>query len=185
MVRRQEAGFTMIELLIVVMIVALIAAVAAPRINLTRYKIEGSLMGVNSILFGAQRLAVTRQHDIVILFSTTTNMIFVHEDANNNGVRDPGERQRGYPLGEQVQFGLGTATARPMGATAITFTQTSQGLPALIFHRTGSASEAKGVYITSLRTGHPEDTRALEIERSTGRVSWYRFRPPNSWKRGF
>jgi hypothetical protein len=54
-----------------------------------------------------------------------------------------------------------------------------------VFHRTGSASEAKGVYITSLRTGHPEDTRALEIERSTGRVSWYRFQPPSSWKRGF
>jgi hypothetical protein len=54
-----------------------------------------------------------------------------------------------------------------------------------VFHRTGSASEAKGVYITSQRTGHPEDTRALEVERSTGRVSWYRFQPPSSWKRGF
>lgn len=185
MVRRQEAGFTMIELLIVVIIVAMIAAIAAPRINLTRYKIEGSLMGVNSLLFGAQRLAVTRQHDIIVLFDEANSMMYIHEDMNNNGDLDVGERKRGYPLGEQVKFGLGTATARPMGATAVTFTQINQGLPSLVFHRTGSASEAKGIYITSLRTGHPEDTRALEIERSTGRVSWYRFRPPNSWKRGF
>ena len=31
----------------------------------------------------------------------------------------------------------------------------------------------------------PEDTRAIEVERSTGRVSWYRFGPPSTWKRGF
>jgi prepilin-type N-terminal cleavage/methylation domain-containing protein len=185
MVRRQQAGFTMIELLIVVIIVALIASIAAPRINLTRYKIEGSLMGVNSLLFGAQRLAVTRQHDIIVLFSQSDNMVYIHEDKNNNKIWEAGERKRGYPLGEQVQFGLGTAAARPMGATAVTFTQVHQGLPALVFHRTGSASEAKGLYITSLRSGHPEDTRALEVERSTGRVSWYRFSPPTTWKRGF
>jgi prepilin-type N-terminal cleavage/methylation domain-containing protein len=183
--RRHQAGFTMIELLIVVIIVGLIAAMAAPKINLTRYKMEGSLMTVNSLLFGAQRLAVTRQHDIILLFDVPNGMIYVHQDQNNNGDFDAGERKRGYPLGEQVKFGLGTATARPMGATAVTFTQVFQGLPALVFHRTGSASEAKGLYITSMRTGHPEDTRALEVERSTGRVSWYRFQPPSSWKRGF
>jgi hypothetical protein len=90
---------------------------------------------------------------------------------------------RSYPL-EGAVFGLGGAPARPMGATAVTFTKILQGLPALIFHRTGSASEAKGIYVTSGRPGHPEDTRALEVERSTGRVSWYRYGPP-SWRRGF
>jgi len=183
--RRHQAGFTIIELLIVVIIVGLIAALAAPRINLTRYKIEGSLMGVNSLLFGAQRLAVTRQHDILILFDVPNNMLYIHEDQNNNGDLDAGERKRGYPLGDQVQYGLGTATARPMGPGPVTFTRLFQGMPALVFHRTGSASEALGLYLTSTRANHPEDTRALEVERSTGRVSWYRFQPPSSWKRGF
>lgn len=185
MVRRDNAGFTMIELLIVVILVSLIAALAAPRINLTRYKVEGGMMAVSSTLFGAQRMAVTRQHDVVVLFDATNRMIHVHEDANNNGTRDAGERQRGYPLGDNVVFGLNGATPRPMGATAITFTQIRQGMPAVIFHRVGSASEARGVYLTSQRANRPEDTRAIEIERSTGRVSWYRFRPPSSWRRGF
>lgn len=185
MVRRNKAGFTMIELLIVVILVSLIAAFAAPRINLTRYKVEGGMMAVSSIMFGAQRMAVTKQHDIVVLFDEPNQMIYVHEDADNDGVRDAGERQRGYPLGEQVVFGLNGATARPMGTTAVTFTQVFQSLPAVVFHRVGSASEARGLYLTSRRANHPEDTRAIEVERSTGRVSWYRFRPPSSWKRGF
>ena len=130
-------------------------------------------------------MAVTRQHDVIVMFDVPNQMLYVHEDANNNGDLDPGERRRGYPLGEQVVFGLNGATARPMGATPITFTKTYQGMPGVVFHRVGSASEAKGLYLTSLRANHPEDTRAIEVERSTGRVSWYRFGPPSTWKRGF
>jgi len=183
--RKNKAGFTMIELLIVVLLVSLVAVIAAPRINLTRFRVEGGMRAVQSVMLGAQRMAVTRQHDIVVLFDAPNAMILVHEDANNDGVRDAGERQRGYPLGDGVVFGLNGATARAMGATPITFTQTFQGKPAVVFHRVGSASEAKGIYLTSQRAGHPEDTRAIEVERSTGRVSWYRFGPPSTWKRGF
>ncbi len=183
--QKNSAGFTMIELLIVVLLVSLIAVIAGPRINLTRYKVEGGMRAVQSVMLGAQRMAVTRQHDIVVLFDAPNSMIFVHEDTDNDGDRDAGERQRGYPLGDGVVFGLQGATARAMGATPITFTQIFQSKPAVVFHRVGSASEAKGVYLTSQRTGHPEDTRAIEVERSTGRVSWYRFSPPSSWKRGF
>jgi hypothetical protein len=130
-------------------------------------------------------MAVTRQHDVLVLFDVANQMIHVHEDTDNDGVRDAGERQRGYPLGDGVVFGLNGATARAMGATPITFTQVFQGMPAVVFHRVGSASEARGIYLTSQRAGHPEDTRAIEVERSTGRVSWYKFGPPSTWKRGF
>jgi prepilin-type N-terminal cleavage/methylation domain-containing protein len=185
MKRQHNAGFTMVELLVVVILVSLIAAIAGPRINLTKYRVEGGMRAVQSVMFGAQRMAVTRQHDVVVLFDAPNQMLYVHEDANNDGIRDAGERQRGYPLGDGVVFGLNGATARPMGATPVTFTQVFQGKPAVVFHRVGSASEARGVYLTSRRAGHPEDTRAIEVERSTGRVSWYRFSPPSSWKRGF
>lgn len=183
--RKDNAGFTMIELLIVVILVSLIATIAAPRINLTKYRVEGGMRAVQSVMFGAQRMAVTRQHDVIVLFDAPNQMIYVHEDANNDGIRDAGERQRGYPLGDGVVFGLNGATARAMGPGPITFTQIFQSKPAVVFHRVGSASEARGVYLTSQRAGHPEDTRAIEVERSTGRVSWYKFSPPSTWKRGF
>jgi prepilin-type N-terminal cleavage/methylation domain-containing protein len=183
--RQKNAGFTMIELLIVVLIISLVAVIAAPQINLTKFRVEGGMRAVQSVMFGAQRMAITRQHDVVVLFDAPNQMIYVHEDANNDGIRDAGERQRGYPLGDGVVFGLNGAAPRAMGASAITFTQIFQGMPAVVFHRVGSASEARGVYLTSRRAGHPEDTRAIEVERSTGRVSWYRFGPPSTWKRGF
>jgi hypothetical protein len=61
-------------------------------------------------------------------------------------------------------------------------------LPALTFHRDGSASEAGAIYFTTQRAaagpGHEGDTRAIETDRATARVSWYRASPP-TWQRGF
>jgi len=37
----------------------------------------------------------------------------------------------------------------------------------------------------AVRSGmHVEDTRSIEIERATGRASWYRYGPP-AWRRAF
>jgi hypothetical protein len=61
-------------------------------------------------------------------------------------------------------------------------------MPAVVFHRDGSASEAGGFYLTSTRAAtsgaHVEDTRAIELERATGRASWYKYGPP-LWRRAF
>jgi len=44
------------------------------------------------------------------------------------------------------------------------------------------------VYLTTTRAargpGHAGDSRVIETERATARVSWYRAAPP-TWKRGF
>jgi hypothetical protein len=93
-------------------------------------------------------------------------------------------------LGDRVRFGLGTAPAMPMLASAVTFTQTegSSGMPALTFFRNGSASEAGGAYITSLRSiGDPKyvnDNRAMRVERATGRAEWWHY-DGTTWVRGF
>ena len=62
-------------------------------------------------------------------------------------------------------------------------------VPAVIFHRNGSASQSGGLYLTSVRANagvleHQRDTRALELFRATGRPEWYRYDGTN-WTRGF
>ena len=183
-----RAGFSLLELIIVLIIVALVTSFVLPRINLTRYQIESAMQSVGTTLLATQRLAVTRQHDIILLFDVSGNAFRIHEDANNNGGVDAGERSRRVPLGEHVVFGLAGANPRPMGPGPVTYQKLIGGEPALVFHRDGSASEARGFYLTSERAArfgtHPEDTRAIETDRATGRANWYRYAAP-TWKRGF
>jgi len=91
-------------------------------------------------------------------------------------------------MGEQVVIGLGTAPAHAVGPGPITFTKRVAGELAVTFHRNGSASERGGIYLTTRRAmqggGNQSDNRLIEIERSTGRVSWYTFRG-GSWERDF
>jgi len=186
--RSTRTGFTMIEIVIVLSVVGVLALFAIPNFDLSRFRVNSAMQGISSTLMAAQRQAVTRQHDIVVTFDVTGNAMFILDDADNDGAASAGERQRRVPLGETIVFGRGAAPAFGLGAATVTFTKTIGGRPAVIFHRGGSASESGGFYLTTQEAvntgGRLADTRALEIERSTGRVSWYRY-TGTAWERGF
>jgi prepilin-type N-terminal cleavage/methylation domain-containing protein len=182
----KNRGFTIIELVIVLTIIGLVTAIAAPNIDLGRYRLDTALQGIGSTIMLAQRAAVTRQHNIVVRFDVPNQAIFVHYDGDNDGALDTGERERRYPLGDQVIFGTAGAPAHGIGASVVTFTDPIRALPSVTFHRNGSASQAGGFYLAAARSaagGKPTDARVMELERSTGRVSWYRY-DGSQWKRG-
>ena len=186
--RRLRLGFTLIEMLIVLVIIGVVVGLAAPKIDVTKFRVESAMQGVGTMLLAVERQAITQQHDVIVMFDVPNNLLRIHDDANNNGLVDPGERVRGMPLGEGIVFGRAGVTARPMGTAAVNFTKVVAGLPAVVFHRDGSASEAGGFYLTSNRaaTGgtHLDDTRAVELERATGRASWLKY-GTGGWVRAF
>ncbi len=186
--RRSGFGFTLIEMLIVLVVIGLVVGIAAPKIDVTKFRVESAMQGVGTTLLAVERQAITQQHDVIVMFDVTNNLIRIHDDANNNGIVDPGERVRGMPLGEGIVFGRAGVTPRPMGTAAVNFTKVVNGLPAVVFHRDGSASEAGGFYLTSIRAAtsgtHLDDTRAVELERATGRASWFKYGAAG-WQRAF
>ena len=183
----RRTGFTLVEMLLVVVVLGLLVAFAAPKIDVQKYRANSAMQGVGTTLLAAQRLAVTRQHNIVVLFDTVAASLRVIDDTNNNNQADPGEHQRAIPL-DRIVFGLGGAPPYGGYTTALSFGKRVAGLPALTFHRDGSASEAGAVYLTTPRAAadsrYAGDTRVIVIDRATARVSWYRASPP-SWQRGF
>jgi prepilin-type N-terminal cleavage/methylation domain-containing protein len=185
--RRSRRGFTIIELLGVLAIVAIIAAVALPKMNLGLLRMDAATRGVAALLARAQRLAVTNQSNVNVVFDVSKQQIRLHEDDDNDNTVGNNERVRAYPLGDGVEYGLGGAPVRVYSPAPLSFTRQQNGLPEVIFRRDGSASENGAIYLTSTNStsrGATKDARDIEIVMATGRIMWFKYTGA-AWQRKF
>lgn len=173
-------GFSLVELAVVVVVVGILAGFAMSRADVERARVDNSAQELALAMGAAQRQATLRQHDMIVRIVEPGSRISIHGDANNNGVVDGSETVRAVTMEEGVTFGRGAAPAGILGVPSVTFVQTRDGLPALTFHRNGSASEYGGFYLVS-GSGNAEYARALEVTRSTGLVRCHSFRT-GSWE---
>jgi prepilin-type N-terminal cleavage/methylation domain-containing protein len=182
------AGYSLIELLVVLTTLGILATVALPRIDVTQYRSDAAMHAVGSVLLGAQRAAVMKQHQVVVAFDVANRRIRVHDDLNDNNRVDAGERLIWQPLEDGVVFGRDGAPAQAIGAGPITFTHQQNGMPSVTFLRNGAAEEEGGVYVTTRRARlsgtRPRDARLIVVARATGRPSWLSYQQ-GSWKTEF
>src|SRR5688572_3853063 len=86
-----RSGITLTEMLIVVTMIGILAAITGSRLDWTRYRADSAARGLSAQLTAAQRTAVSLQNDVRVSVPSS-DRIRIHEDANNNGVEDSGER---------------------------------------------------------------------------------------------
>lgn len=177
----KRAGFSLVELILTLILAGIMASIVIPVLRPEGFQMNSAVIEVGSTLTAQQRNAVLRQHDVVLAFDTAQRRIRVHEDLDNDGQMEAGERWYVVELDEGVAFGRAATPARPRSGDDLSLTQAQDGFPALTFHRNGSASEAAIIYLTSERalraSAYQEDGRAVEVERSTGRVRCFSFGP--------
>jgi prepilin-type N-terminal cleavage/methylation domain-containing protein len=184
--RRSRAGFSLIELLIVIIIIGIVTTMAIPSIDADVYRINSAVRGLNAALMYSERQAISLQHDVRVSIDTAGRRLRIHEDANNDGVMQSTERVTYTTLDSSIVFSRGAAPPMPFGGAPVNFTRTQGGLPVIIFRRDGTASENGGFYIVPVKSftrGIAKNVRAGEIIRSTGRVAWWSY-SNSTWVRG-
>jgi len=177
----------MAEMMVVIVIIGIAAAMTVPKLDSSgrQAAAAGQVAGVT--LVAAQRAAVARQHDVVVAVDVTGRALRVHYDTDGDGRINGSEIVRTEPLGAGAVFGRGSAPAWLPGAAAVSFTGRQDGMPAITFHRSGSASEEGGFYVTSARAqagGPATHARAVVVDRATGRPGWASY-TGTQWKRDF
>ena len=178
---RAQAGFSLLEILIVLTVLSILLGLAMPRVDVEAFRLNEAAREVMTALARAQYRALVHQYDVVVWFEVTDRRIRIHDDRNNDGLVQPGEPVSAVALPDGVVFGRGSAPQRAMGPGPVTFRQ-RLGVPYLTFHRNGSASEAGGLYLASTRPGS-RAARAIEVERATGRATWLIY-DGTSWRGG-
>ncbi|MGQ0766086.1 MAG: pilus assembly FimT family protein [Gemmatimonadota bacterium] len=181
--RRTRRGFTILELVVVLIMVSIIAGMAVPRLNYEKYRADAAMRAVRTIMQGAHRTAIMRQTNVVVAFDEPGRRMEIIEDTDNDCTWDPGERLTTRPLEEGARFNIppvpygGTATSGVNGTSLCTI----KGLPAIQFLRDGATSTDLEVYVTSSR-GTNVDYRLILVTQASGRAETFRF-DGSSWRR--
>ena len=175
---RGSAGFSIVEIAFVLVIVGVVTSMMAPLYTPGRWRADGAVQQLALSLNAAQRLAVLRQHDVIITFALGDRAVRVHQDADNDGIQDDGEEWRVIELPETMGFGAGAVPILQGGTAPISFAD-GNGDPSLTFHRSGSASSTGVIYLRPMQgslSGSTEGVRAVTVERATGEVRCWSYR---------
>jgi hypothetical protein len=165
-------------------IVGIFATLAYPRVNFTQFQVDSGARTVRVALQNAERLAVTRQYDVVVSFDTVNKRLRILEDGNNNDAVDNGERITYAALEDGVHFKIppaglsGPVSAPVMGSNL----KSIDNMPTIVFRRDGAASTDLEVYLVSSKE-KLTDWRAIQVVQATGRTDWFRYLN-NLWKAG-
>lgn len=172
----RRSGFTLLEIMIVVSLMAIVGAMALPRLHISGFRADVGMRTLQATLQQAQRSAVVRQTEVMVGFDAAGNRVRIVFDANGNRSYDVGEEIHWRPLEDGVRFatppaGVKTAGGAPVVGSAIV---TRDNYPTVFYHRDGAMSSELEVFIRS-GSADVRDFRALHVRQSTGRVQLYQY----------
>ena len=111
--KQKKSGFTLIELMIVIAMIAILSAVAVPRFQawLPVYRLKSAASDLHSNMQKARIQAIKENQTVQMRFDNTHSPGFYYFDSDSDGVHDSDEFRvdlSSYASG--VDFGTGNAT---------------------------------------------------------------------------
>jgi prepilin-type N-terminal cleavage/methylation domain-containing protein len=174
-------GFTVIEMVMVVVMIGIVARFAIPMINYTHYRADAAGRLCRILLQEAQRNAITRQSNVIVSFDLVLNRYRIVQDYNNNDTINTTDLVSWRNLPEHAEFAkppwsgaMGEEGNIPTSGINGSQLQTVSGLLSIIFRRDGSSSSDLQLYVTT-NAAVPTEYREVYVTESTGRPDLYRY----------
>lgn len=192
---KHRRGYTLIELMIVITLIAIVTATAMPHIDYQASRQDGAVRAIRGAMQQAQAYAVSSQHEVWVIVDASRNRVIAVQDPSDSNQFVVGDHYWSIPMQDGAKIGLGSVSplpgdASPSGGVAITTTTTiapgalSGVSTGFVFRADGAVSSAAQIYITSVR-GLAKDSRAIDITQATGHVDWYKYNATtNTWVLG-
>ena len=166
-------------LLVVLLIVTLMTALAAPRLDLTRFRSDAVARQAAGVFAAAARDARQQREEVLVRIDSAGRRLGTLNDANGNGVRDGREVEQWVELDQAaaildpprpllVGMGGGRLQAGALRARGPIATG------AVAFRRAGGATADLALYLTS-DPGLPSAWRAVHVAARTGVIQIWRF----------
>ena len=170
-------------MMLVVALVAIMAAMALPKISFLRYRQDANGRLVQRTLIVAQQKALSKNTNVLFVMDYAESRMRIVQDTNANGAADVSEVWESWQLNEGARFAIPTVTVD--GATAYYATgpgvSTTTAGPTITFYPSGSASGDAILYV-GVSSGRSDALRAIEFAGSTGRTRLWRYLE-GSWRR--
>jgi hypothetical protein len=181
-------GQSFAGLLTALLVLTLLTAFAAPRVDLTRYRSDAMARQAAAVFTAASRTARQKRHDVVVRVDSSGKRLSVVDDKNGNGQRDPGESETWTDLDPSADILDPPAPLPSLGVTGAERPFHTNGLAApisvghVVFRRGGGSDADFVIYLTS-DPGLPSAWRAVQVASRTGAVLLWRF-DGTRWSRG-
>jgi prepilin-type N-terminal cleavage/methylation domain-containing protein len=179
-------GYTLIEIMLVLAIIAIMAAMALPKISFVRFRQDANGRLVQRTLISAQQTSMRAPAgptNVLFVIDYAASRMRIVEDTNSNGVADGAEHWTSWGLDNGAVFAIPPVTVD--GATAYYATgpgiTTTAGGPTITFYPNGSASGDAFLYV-GLANGRSDALRAIEFAGATGRTRLWRYLD-GAWRR--
>lgn len=172
-------GQSFVGLLMVLLVLALLTAFAAPRMDVTRYRSDAIGRQASTVFAAAARTAQRERYDVLVHVDSAGKRIATLVDRNGNGQLDAGETEVWMALDPgadildppqrlpAVQNRLAIRRRGVVSASALSSRD-------VVFQRRGAAGHDYVLYLTSDPT-LPSAWRAVTVSAQSGAVQLWRF----------
>lgn len=169
---RPRRGQSFLGLLLVLLVLTLLTAYAAPKVDLTRYRSDAMARRATAVLAAAARAARQQHVQVMVRVDSAGRRFATLLDRNGNGRRDAGEVE--------------TWTVLDAGTDLVDPPRLLPGPPAVtnavVFRPSDGAAANFVLYLTS-DPGAPSAWRAVQVSRRSALVVMWRF-DGTRWSRG-